>query len=46
MEKIKRAANKNEWEMTPSTVNAYYTATKNTMGIIKLITIYHCQFTK
>uniref|UniRef100_T1KLB5 Uncharacterized protein n=1 Tax=Tetranychus urticae TaxID=32264 RepID=T1KLB5_TETUR len=31
IEKITRPANKTEWEMTPSTVNAYYTPTKDTM---------------
>ncbi|KAG9508882.1 hypothetical protein GZH46_02612, partial [Fragariocoptes setiger] len=29
MEKISKPANKTEWEMTPPTVNAYYTPTKN-----------------
>lgn len=29
MEKINRPSNKTEWEMSPPTVNAYYTPTKN-----------------
>lgn len=29
MEKINKLANKSEWEMSPPTVNAYYTPTKN-----------------
>jgi len=33
MEKINKPANKTEWEMTPPMVNAYYTPTKNQIGM-------------
>lgn len=33
-------ANKTEWEMTPPTVNAYYTPTKNQIGKFKIQILY------
>jgi membrane metallo-endopeptidase-like protein 1 len=32
IEKILKPANKSEWQMSPPTVNAYYTPTKNQIG--------------
>lgn len=35
MRKLDKPTNRSEWKMTPPTVNAYYTPTKNQIGKMK-----------